>query len=54
MIGLITVDKISTMPIHALRFHYRIMRMNFLIHPMDPVATKQNRSQKFNLTAYSL
>jgi len=54
MIDLMTVDEISTMLIHALHFHYRIMQMDFLIHPMDPVASKQNRSQKFNRTAPSM
>jgi len=34
-----------------LRFHYHFMRMNFFIRPMELVASKQNRSRKFNWTA---
>jgi len=33
---------------NSLCYHYRSIQMNFLIHPMERVASKQNHSRKFN------
>jgi len=42
-----------TATIHTLRFHYRIMRMDFLIRLMGTLPSKQNRSRKLHRTAPS-
>jgi len=43
-----------TLRFHSLRFHYRIMRIDFLIRLMGTLASKQNHSRKLHQTAPSM